>query len=222
MSVIDAEKFKAIADSFQDSGGFDGMPSIVPFENPAEDSDLRDDPFELGADPFEDHVEKELDEDEMNERLDQLLLEVLAYLEANDLVDLVTASRDDRGVVLVLQEQVLFDTARAELKNDAIPFLNMVGELLEKVPNKVEVEGHTDSRPISTFQYPSNWELSGARASSVIRYLIDDYNLAADRFVSIGYGDTRPIVPNTSEENYQQNRRVVIIISDPANENKTY
>ena len=84
MSVIDAEKFKAIADSFQDSGGFDGMPSIVPFENPAEDSELRDDPFEQGADPFEDHVVKELDDDEISEQLDQLLLEVLNYLDEND------------------------------------------------------------------------------------------------------------------------------------------
>ena len=80
----------------------------------------------------------------------------------------------------------------------------------------VKVEGHTDSRPISTYRYPSNWELSSARSSSVIRYLIENHGLDSTRFIAVGYGDTRPVVPNTSPENWQKNRRVEIVIMDPA------
>lgn len=86
--------------------------------------------------------------------------------------------------------------------------------LLAKLPNLVKIEGHTDNRPISTEKYPSNWELSAARASSVIRYLIEEHSLDPERFVAVGYGDTRPIVQNSSNENYQKNRRVEIVISD--------
>ncbi|WP_416151516.1 flagellar motor protein MotS [Salipaludibacillus sp. HK11] len=221
MSVVDAQKFQAIADSFQDRAVFDFYPSIIPFDNPAEDREIKEDPFEQEADPFESFIE--MDEDEISEQLDELLEEVTEYLETNDLTEQISASRDDRGVVLVLQEQALFESARAEIIDEAEPFLGKVGELLSTIPNMVKVEGHTDSRPISTRQFPSNWELSGARASSVIRFLIDDKDLEAGRFLAVGYGDTRPVAPNTSADNLQQNRRVVLVISDPSySENDVY
>jgi chemotaxis protein MotB len=82
----------------------------------------------------------------------------------------------------------------------------------------VKVEGHTDNRPIGTYRFPSNWELSSARASSVIRYIIQTENLDPKRFIAVGYGDTRPIAPNDTRENLQKNRRVEVIITDPAYE----
>jgi len=213
MSVVDAQKFRAIADSFQDRAVFDFYPSVVPFENPAEDRDVKDDPFESEVDPFESFME--MDEEEINEQLDELFEEVTEYLEVNELTEQISASRDDRGVVLVLQEQALFETARADIIDEAEPFLGKVGTLLSTIPNMVKVEGHTDNRPISTPQFPSNWELSGARASSVIRFLIDEETLEPGRFLAVGYGDTRPVAPNNSADNFQQNRRVVLVISDP-------
>ncbi|SES35322.1 flagellar motor protein MotS [Salipaludibacillus aurantiacus] len=217
MSVVDANKFRAIADSFQDRAVFDFYPSLIPFENPAEDRDVKIDPYEEEGESSDSSTE--LDGEEMNEQLDLLLEEVEDYLETNDLQHEITVSRDDRGVVLVLQEQALFKTARADIIKDAEPFLEKVGTLLNGIPNMVKVEGHTDSRPINTVQYPSNWELSGARASSVIRFLISDKELEPRRFLAVGYGDTRPVAPNTSADNLQKNRRVVIVISDPAYEN---
>ncbi|KIL77808.1 Flagellar motor rotation protein MotB [Bacillus badius] len=86
---------------------------------------------------------------------------------------------------------------------------------MKTIPNLVKVEGHTDNRPIKNAIYPSNWELSSARAGSVIRFFVDDVGLEPDRFIAVGYGDTRPLAPNTSKENMQKNRRVQIIISDP-------
>lgn len=84
----------------------------------------------------------------------------------------------------------------------------------------MKVEGHTDNRPIHNAKYPSNWELSSARASSVIRYFIDIHHMAPERFIATGYSDTRPVAPNDGPENWEKNRRVEIVIMDPAYDDK--
>ncbi|WP_158736561.1 flagellar motor protein MotS [Alteribacillus sp. YIM 98480] len=206
MSVIDAKKFEAIAESFQNRELLDALPSMVEFENPDQN------PAQDDADSFN-GLNSDQSEEEMD--LDQLLHEVESYLENNNLSEHISATRDDRGVVLVLQEQLLFESGEAQILSEAEPFLNKVGTLLQSLPNLVKVEGHTDDRPISTYRYPSNWELSGARASSVIRYLVNNHSLKQNRFIATGYGETRPIAPNNSKENLRENRRVVIVISDP-------
>lgn len=206
MSSIDAQKFRALSESFQQRHIFDFLPSVIEFEN------FEQDQGENNDNPY---TEGQFGGDSTRDNMDALLEDVIEYLEQEDLNDLITATRDDRGVVLVLQEKMLFETAEAEILPEARPFLDKVGTLLSAIPNMVKVEGHTDSRPISTYRYPSNWELSGARASSVIRYLITNHSLDPKRFIATGYGDTRPVVPNTTVENLQQNRRVVIVISDP-------
>jgi chemotaxis protein MotB len=207
MSVVDGQKFRAIAESFSQKQIFEYMPSAIEFENPVE--------VRLDERNESDYAEKNVDVN-----MDELLKEVTEFLENHELTEQISATRDERGVVLVLQERALFESAEAELLPNAKPFLSKVGTLLEAIPNIVKVEGHTDSRPISTFRYPSNWELSGARASRVIRFLIDTHNLEPSRFIATGYGDTRPVVPNTTAENLQINRRVVIVISDPAYEDE--
>ena len=148
--------------------------------------------------------------------LEDLVEYIRKYLETKGLEDLIIANRTERGVVIVLQEQVLFETGEAEIKEEATDFLDSVGQALQNLPNMVKVEGHTDDRPISTYRYPSNWELSTARASSVIRYLTEKHGLDSKRFIAVGYGETRPVAPNTSPENWQKNRRVEIVIMDPA------
>lgn len=202
MSSIDAEKFRAVAEAFNQRVIFDFLPSPIQFIDP-------------GQGDTEEVQIAEGETDKNKDSMDELLEEVQEFLETEQLNDLITASRDDRGVVLVLQEKLLFETGKADILPEAQPFLDKVGTLLAAIPNMVKVEGHTDSRPISNYRYPSNWELSGARASSVIRYLIANHSLDPKRFVATGYGDTRPVAPNTTEENLQLNRRVVIVISDP-------
>lgn len=219
MSVVDATKFRAVAESFQQRAIFDFYPSLIEFENPAEDINVKKDPFDEINDPLKEVMKMEKD---IDYKLDELIQEVQRFLEENELNDVISASRDDRGVVLVIQERTLFETGEAEILEGAKPFLTKVGTLLETIPNLVKVEGHTDSRPINTYRYPSNWELSGARASSVIRFLLDQNKIEPYRFLAVGYGDTRPVVPNTTSENLQKNRRVVIVISDPNyNESET-
>ncbi len=208
MSQIDIVKFRAIADSFQQRQILEFYPSVIPFENPSGEPEIE---MKKNKRDAESKAKSE-------EELHQLLSDIQTYLKENKLNDVIVASRTERGVVLVLQEQALFGSGEAQVLESAYPFLNKVGDLLSKIPNFVKVEGHTDNRPIQTYRFPSNWELSSARASSVIRYLIQTENLDPKRFIAVGYGDTRPIVPNDTTENLQKNRRVEVIISDPAYE----
>ncbi|PSL44552.1 chemotaxis protein MotB [Salsuginibacillus halophilus] len=219
MSEIETEQFRAIAESFDDRHMFDFLPAMIERDQPGEDEDVDEDEFDEEFEEemdFENEFEEEIESDPADdEELEEMMEDIDEYLEEEDMQDVISATRDDRGIVLVLQERLLFETGEAELLEAAEPFLSQVGMLLETIPNMVEVEGHTDSRPISTFRYPSNWELSGARASSVIRYIEENHNVSRQRLNAVGYADTRPVAPNDSEENMQQNRRVVMIINDP-------
>ncbi|MGM0752668.1 MAG: flagellar motor protein MotS [Bacillota bacterium] len=204
MSQIDIVKFRAIADSFQQRQILEFYPSVIPFENPSAEPEVEMEKMQTQS------------SEQADKELKQLLADIQSYLNENKLSDVIVATRTERGVVLVLQEQALFDSGEATVLEDAYPFLNKVGDLISRIPNFVKVEGHTDNRPINTYRFPSNWELSSARASSVIRYIIQTENLDPKRFIAVGYGDTRPIAPNDTRENLQKNRRVEVIITDPA------
>ena len=215
MSQIDLVKFEAISESFKNRMIFDFYPSPVPMENPTEstshmDSGKTSNEFETPTLLPDRNDKDELQEDSLN----NLIKSVEGYLNENDLNNVISASRTERGVVLILQELILFEPGNADLLASGEPFLNKVGTLLSEIPNKVKVEGHTDSRPMSSYLYPSNWELSGARASSVVRYLIDENDFDESRFSIVGYSDTKPLVPNTTPENMSQNRRVEIVVLD--------
>ncbi|SFB36917.1 chemotaxis protein MotB [Lentibacillus halodurans] len=223
MSQIDMAKFDAISESFRNRMIFDFYPSPVPMENPTEhtsdeESGKNSNEFEHPT-QIENMNDRDDQSNEEQDSLDDLMEQVEQYLRHHNLSDVISASRTDRGVVLVLQESILFDTGEAEILDSGKPFLDKIGELLTNLPNDVNVEGHTDDRPITSYKYPSNWELSGARASSVIRYLINENDFDASRFSSVGYGDTRPLVPNSSEANWRQNRRVEIVIMEKDGQN---
>lgn len=217
MSQIDIVKFQAVAESFRNRVIFDNYPSSVPLENPSDYHDVRqDDPTGHFKDNiFDSDDEEEFDNDQIDEdmdSLDELLAEIERFLREEGFQDVISANRTEQGVVLILQERILFDSGEALIISSAEPFLDKIGILLSNIPNTIRVEGHTDNRPISTLQFPSNWELSAARASSVIRYIINANDFEEDRFIAVGYGDTRPIVENDSPENWSRNRRVEIVI----------
>src|SRR5699024_12813013 len=120
--------------------------------------------------PSSDELDK--DEIEKDDSLNMLIEDVEHFLDEHELNNVISANRTERGVVLVLQESILFDPGKADILDSGKLFLIKIGELLETVANHVKVEGHTDSTPMDSYRYPSNWELSGARASSVIRFQI--------------------------------------------------
>jgi chemotaxis protein MotB len=133
-------------------------------------------------------------------------------VETSNLGDAVSTKMTDRGLVIHIMEGALFEEAKADLTQSAMAVLRTVAEEIKKVPNQVRVEGHTDPRPISTPKFPSNWELSTARATSVLRFLVDSTGVSPDRISALGFGEFRPIVPNDSPGNMAQNRRVDIVI----------
>ena len=129
------------------------------------------------------------------------------------LLDVIGFRREARGlVVTIVTDKVLFDPGRAEVQPDGVTILDVVANALAQIPNAVVVEGHTDSRPISTAQYPSNWELSTARATSVLRYLTEERGLSADRVSASGYADTRPVADGEDPASLAQNRRVELVV----------
>jgi chemotaxis protein MotB len=135
-------------------------------------------------------------------------------LAGRGLQDAVTFRQELRGlVVTVVTDNVLYKVGSAVLQPEGRGVLDALGPALAKLPNDISVEGHTDNQPIIPGgTYPSNWELSTARATAVVRYLIDVHHLAPDRLSAAGFADTRPLVPNTSPANQALNRRVEIVI----------
>ena len=138
----------------------------------------------------------------------QDLLKVLAPLVKDNQVKITQSLR---GVTLEINASVLFAPGQAILQTESSKALAAVAHVLAEVPNRIQVEGHTDDAPISTAYYPSNWELSSARASSVVR-LFGLNGVSDERMVAIGYADNRPVVSNIDNESRARNRRVTILI----------
>lgn len=144
-------------------------------------------------------------------------IEVVGQDVADALSDLVRAGEvrivhSERGLAIQMQGTVLFELGRAELRRGAETVLHEVAAALKRVPNVVAIEGYTDNLPIQTDEFPSNWELSTRRATTVLRYLVDREGLPPDRFVAVGYGEHRPLFDNRTEEGRARNRRVDIVL----------
>lgn len=123
----------------------------------------------------------------------------------------IEAAGEEDTLTFRLDDAVLFETAGAELLPEGQDAIDELVPIFEATGARISIEGHTDNIPISTAQFPSNWELSSARASSVLRYLADQ-GIAQNRMRAIGYGDIRPIASNETAEGRAQNRRVEITL----------
>lgn len=132
------------------------------------------------------------------------------------LSDKVSVEIEERGVVFRFADAVLFDIGKAELRPEARSVLKVVGQMVKKVSNPVRVEGHTDNWPIHTEKFPSNWELSTGRATSVVRFLIEEVGVPPKRLQAAGYGEFHPIDSNETAEGRQRNRRVDVILLRPS------
>ena len=127
----------------------------------------------------------------------------------------VTAKIDERGLVIVVSDKdLLFKSGSAELTDEAKKILEKVGKLIvEKFAmHIIKVEGHTDNMPISGGRYPSNWELSSARASAIVRFLIDRFKILPNLMAAVGYAETRPAEKGTDASALAKNRRVEIVV----------
>lgn len=120
----------------------------------------------------------------------------------------------ERGLVITFVSEVLFDSGKAKLRGDALEKINKVSSVLNTTVRdlNVGVEGHTDNVPIKYSHWTSNWELSSARAMSVLHYLVDSQDVAPQRLSATGYGEYHPVASNDTAEGRQKNRRVEIVI----------
>ncbi len=125
--------------------------------------------------------------------------------------DLIHVRRYERWVEIEINTNILFPSGSSDLSESARDILTRLGEILQKFPNPIQVEGHTDNVPIRTLAYPSNWELSAARAASVV-HLFMRHGMDPIRMSAVGYGEYRPVAGNTTPAGRQKNRRVVLVV----------
>lgn len=147
--------------------------------------------------------------------VDPNLAKVAAKLQdyLSDLIrsDVVNLRSSAFWLEVEIKNSILFASGSATVNPEAVPALAAIADILREIPNRIQVEGFTDDRPISTPVYPSNWELSAARAASVVHVLMNS-GVRPERMSAIGYGEYQPIADNRSEQGRLQNRRVVLVI----------
>ncbi len=146
------------------------------------------------------------------EQLIQLESQLTDFVELEGLEGVVHIEHQERGLVVRFADQVFFDLGRADLKPESLVILTKLAPILIDLPNPIRIEGHTDNLPIRNAQFPSNWELSSYRATSVIRFLVEELGFSPDQLSAAGYGEYRPAVSNDTPENRALNRRVDIVV----------
>lgn len=202
MSQVDAGKFQQLSNSLHKAFGSgtgnvinsQGGNSLIPMENTAPGSNVAP-------------VQTE------EEQMDEVQQQVSDLIEDQKLGNTIAVDLEERGIVISITAQLLFKSGSAELEPDSKPTIQEIGNILKAIPgNQIRIEGHTDTDPIRNSTYPSNWELSSARATNVLRLLVDKAGIDPRRISAVGYGEYRPKAPNTSLQNKALNRRVDIVI----------
>lgn len=228
MSKVDAQKFQAVAESLSKALG-GGTPSKVELSTSPTGPSLfqtgtpsaktsvpgkgKDPNNTTNANPAESAAKNSgqgnTDEEKMS--IDRIKAKLDKFAADNGIQSTLVNSIEERGLVVSIQETLLFESGSATITTQARSILEKVSTVLASAPNQIKVEGHTDNLPISTSQFPSNWELSVIRATNVVEILQHD-GITPDRLSATGYGEYRPIVSNDTDANRSKNRRIDLII----------
>ena len=204
MSQTDSSKMQALAQAFTaafNMGGpsfFSGMgPSMSMPSTPSSGAESSNSAY----------MEENENLREAQEKLEQ-------YIKENNLQDQVSTELTEDGLMIRLKEKALFASGSASLQGQAEQIVPVIAALLSSLPERVTISGHTDNVPISTAQFPSNWELSSSRAVNLMRGLMGAQpSLNPARFSALGYSEYHPIASNDTEEGRAQNRRVEVFIA---------
>ncbi len=157
---------------------------------------------------------------EQRQLMKNIAADIMAALQPLVAQGKVRLLETSRGVTIEINDSVLFEPGQARLQSESISAMRAIAAVLSHSDFPIIVEGHTDNLPIATLQFPSNWELSAMRATTVLR-LFNDTGVGAERLTAIGYGETRPIETNTTLEGRARNRRVSILIESNRPEEPT-
>ncbi|USB32803.1 flagellar motor protein MotB [Paenibacillus sp. YPG26] len=227
MSRLDVEKYAIVNESLQltfksgDSllekgSGITGSADKYPSKNPAptapgtDNSNANQDGNSGSTKPLTD---REQAFREQEEQLQSLMKVIQEYIKSNNLEDQIFVADLAKGITITLSDRFLFDVGKAELKAGSSEALDKLASLFRKLDTVIGIEGHTDNQPVGRgSRYKDNWELSGARALSVLRYFVGTAKLNAAEFQYAGYADTRPAGDNSTQQGRQKNRRVEITV----------
>lgn len=207
ISSVNEGKYRVLSDSlvtaFKSASAIDGGAiTVVPSHAPpttVKAVTLKEDPKVVEA--------KKQQRDKMR-NIAKDIFSVLAPLVQQGKVRVLETSR---GVTIEINDSILFSPGQAQLESSSIRAMRAVGEVLAPTDFPVTIEGHTDNIPIRTAQFPSNWELSAVRATTVLRLFVDA-GVLPEHLTAIGYGETRPVEGNDTVEGRARNRRVSILI----------
>lgn len=216
MSSIENQRFNALISSLRSS--FQGTSILEDLGYPSGDKGQTQPPASLNGQNAAAEDQKDQNEEKKNEenkqQFDALYLKLDKYIKENNLDPDVSLTETPRGIRLTFREKILFDLGKADIKPGAKQVLNTIGGILKEVSNEVSIEGHTDNTPFRNEGSPfhSNWELSGARAQTVMNYLIQSNHLPPERFHFVGYGEYKPVVKNDTAAHKAMNRRVNVVV----------
>lgn len=216
MSKVDANKFQAVAESLNNALG-GGTPSkmeistspsgpsfLETFNAPPKPSETKDSSEQNQQNAGQGNVDTE------NMTIEAIKKKLDKFAADNGIQTKLISSIEERGLVISIQDTLLFESGSAEITPRAREILEKIINVLASAPNYVKVEGHTDNLPISTARFPSNWELSVLRATNVVHIM--QGKIATDRLSATGYGEYRPIAKNDTEAGQAMNRRVDLVI----------
>lgn len=199
MSTLELEKFKNVMQSIQ---GSLGETPVVTVDEAAADT------LYVPASTNQPGAEELV----LNQRRENMLKEIEQFIEQAGLKENIEVTIFQSQIVIRIKDRFFFESGQSEINAGAIPILDKIIEIFEAYPEfRIDIAGHTDNRPISTSLFPSNWELSTIRATSVLRILIDA-GIAPERLTATGYADVMPLVDNDTQENRSKNRRVEFIL----------
>ncbi len=214
VSEVDAKKAKKVERSvqfafhFEGTGGNDQLPI---FDGPSGSNAIE--PLMHGP-KIVPISHDEIDQAEKNalDRVRQTLDDRLADMRSLGLDGMVERKLEERGLVIRLPQDTLFAPGDDTLEPAALPIVDRIASALATTGREVRVEGHADPRPIHSARFPSNWELSTARATGLVRYLVVQHGIAPERLSASGYAEYRPIDTNDTPEGRARNRRVDIVV----------
>ncbi len=228
MSKVDAAKFRAIAESLNVTlgGGTPAQielatspsgPSIIDSGSPQQNSQTHGPDSKPPVNPQSNHPEDNQGEGNGKKDLETLTIEGIKakldqFAAENNIQTKLVSSIEERGLVVSIQDTLLFASGSDETTPTARSILKKISTVLAASPNYVKVEGHTDNLPIHTAKFPSNWELSVLRATNVLQILVKEGGIDSQRLSATGYGEYRPIADNNTEMGRTHNRRVDLVI----------
>jgi chemotaxis protein MotB len=209
MSIVDQKKMEEVQASIQSS--FSGPQTLTPALKVIGNKDFGLIP-EVVEPPVPSQAQDEAAAAAEAQEFSEIKKEVEDNLQGYGAKNEVQLTINERGLVISLKEAGFFPSGTAKMQAEALPILDKIATSISRYANTLRIEGHTDNVPVNSPAFPSNWELSAARANSIVHYLVEKHGFKGAKLSVTGYGEYRPIADNATEEGRKLNRRVDIVM----------